>query len=226
MSFQLNRIVPWGRTFDEYVAMFELSAHDLGQRILGCGDGPASFNAELTAQGGEVISIDPLYLFETEAIQDRVKVTYPQVLQQVALNESQYVWTQVGSIQNLGQIRMNAMNAFLADYPQGCADGRYIAEALPSLSFPEQSFDLALCSHFLFLYDEQLDLDFHLSSIKELCRVAKEVRMFPLLNLAGETSQHLDPVLGYFMSRNYDVEVKQVAYEFQKGGNQMLCISA
>tara|TARA_B100000614_G_scaffold256483_1_gene275095 strand:+ start:384 stop:665 length:282 start_codon:yes stop_codon:yes gene_type:complete len=69
-------------------------------------------------------------------------------------------------------------------------------------------------------------LDFHLSSIKELCRVAKEVRMFPLLNLAGETSQHLDPVLGYFMSRNYDVEVKQVAYEFQKGGNQMLCISA
>ena len=32
--------------------MFDLSAADLGRRILGCGDGPASFNAELTAQGG------------------------------------------------------------------------------------------------------------------------------------------------------------------------------
>ncbi|MCI5142695.1 MAG: SAM-dependent methyltransferase, partial [Candidatus Electrothrix sp. ATG1] len=43
MTFQLKEIVPWGRSFQEYVAMFALSEDDLGKRILGCGDGPASF---------------------------------------------------------------------------------------------------------------------------------------------------------------------------------------
>jgi hypothetical protein len=48
MVFTLDRVVPWGRSFDEYVAMFALSSEDLGRRILGCNDGPASFNSGLT----------------------------------------------------------------------------------------------------------------------------------------------------------------------------------
>ena len=52
MSFTLEKIVPWGRSFDEYISMFSLSANDLKKKILGCGDGPASFNAELTKIGG------------------------------------------------------------------------------------------------------------------------------------------------------------------------------
>jgi hypothetical protein len=46
----LTEIVPWGRSFDEYRAMFALSEGDLGGRILGCGDGPASFNAKAIAE--------------------------------------------------------------------------------------------------------------------------------------------------------------------------------
>ena len=46
MAFQLAEVVPWGRTFDEYVAMFSLDATDRSRSILGCSDGPASFNAE------------------------------------------------------------------------------------------------------------------------------------------------------------------------------------
>jgi hypothetical protein len=45
MTFTLDSVVPWGRSFDEYVAMFALSEEDLGRRVLGCADGPASFNA-------------------------------------------------------------------------------------------------------------------------------------------------------------------------------------
>ena len=45
--------------------------------------------------------------------------------------------------------------------------------------FADREFDLALCSHLLFLYSEQLTADFHLASIRELCRVAGEVRVFP-----------------------------------------------
>ena len=44
MSFTLSGVVPWGRSYNEYVAMFSLSAVDLRQRILGCADGPSAFN--------------------------------------------------------------------------------------------------------------------------------------------------------------------------------------
>ena len=67
--FTLDQVVPWGRSFDEYKRMFALGASDLNGRILGCGDGPASFNAEATRFGHRVISCDPIYRFGTEEIQ-------------------------------------------------------------------------------------------------------------------------------------------------------------
>ena len=42
MPFSIDRVVPWGRNSAEYQAMFRLGEPDLGRRILGCGDGPAS----------------------------------------------------------------------------------------------------------------------------------------------------------------------------------------
>jgi hypothetical protein len=51
MPFTLDEVVPWGRSFDEYVAMFHLTAEDLEKRILGCGDGPAGFNAVMRKLG-------------------------------------------------------------------------------------------------------------------------------------------------------------------------------
>ena len=76
MAFQLDTIVPWGRNFDEYRRMFGLTPADLRLRLLGCGDGPASFNAELTASGGQIVSCDPLYRFSALQILDRIDETY------------------------------------------------------------------------------------------------------------------------------------------------------
>jgi hypothetical protein len=45
MAFALDTVVPWGRSYDEYLAMFGLSGDELRLRLLGCGDGPAAFNA-------------------------------------------------------------------------------------------------------------------------------------------------------------------------------------
>jgi len=59
--FNLDQVVPWGRSFDEYRRMFGLADADLGRRIVGCGDGPAAFNAEATARGARVVSCDPIY---------------------------------------------------------------------------------------------------------------------------------------------------------------------
>ena len=67
MPFSIDRVIPWGRTLSEYGAMFDLSEGDLCGRILGCADGPASFNAEMKAQGRSVISVDPLYSYSATA---------------------------------------------------------------------------------------------------------------------------------------------------------------
>ena len=57
MAFTLDKVVPWGRSMEEYVSMFSLSSGELDSRILGCADGPASFNAEMHAQGSSVVSV-------------------------------------------------------------------------------------------------------------------------------------------------------------------------
>jgi hypothetical protein len=182
MSFTLKDVVPWGRSFDEYVAMFALSEADLQRRILGCGDGPASFNASLNRRSGHVVSVDPLYRFGVEDVRRRIDETYEQVIEQTRKNRHEFVWTSIKTVEELGRVRLAAMEAFLADYPSGVRQGRYVEGHLPHLPFGDKQFDLAVCSHLLFLYSEQLSADFHVSSIRELCRVAREVRIFPLLS--------------------------------------------
>ena len=68
MGVKLSQAVPWGRSMAEYVGMFDLGAQDLGKQILGCADGPASFNAEMTARGCRVVSCDPIYVFTDHEI--------------------------------------------------------------------------------------------------------------------------------------------------------------
>lgn len=224
MGFTLDKVVPWGRSFDEYVRMFHLSAADLQLCILGCGDGPAEFNSELSRAGGRVVSFDPIYVFNTAQIQSRVSETYQAVMSQIRLNQADYLWETIRSVEDLGKIRMSAMDGFLSDFETGKLEGRYIAGELPFLPFENQSFDLALSSHFLFLYSEHLTAEFHLQSLREMLRVANEVRVFPVLTLDGKLSQYLDFVSAYLKEDGYCAELKSVPYEFQRGGNQMLVI--
>ena len=222
MTFTLDRIVPWGRTFDEYRAMFGLSAADLEGRILGCGDGPASFNAELTGRGGRVVSVDPLYAFGRAEVAQRIEESFDDILEQANRNREQFIWTRIASVDELGRARRRAMTSFLDDYRQG--DERYIDASLPALPFGDKAFDIALCSHFLFLYSRHLDIELHIASLLELCRVAAEVRVFPLVGLDAERSGHLDTTCSALEHEGHRVSIERVDYEFQKGANEMLRI--
>ena len=119
---------------------------------------------------------------------------------------------------------MEAMKEFLYDYPAGRKEGRYIDASLPSLPFKDGAFDIALCSHFLFLYSKQLSEDFHIQSIKELCRVSSETRIFPLLELGARKSRHLQSIADRLDKDGLVVTIEKVPYEFQKGGNEMMKI--
>jgi hypothetical protein len=68
-------------------------------------------------------------------------------------------------------------------------------------------------------------MDFHLASIEEMCRVAAEARVFPLLQGYGRRSPHLQPVVGRLRELGYRVEVIRVPYELQRGGDEMLAVA-
>jgi hypothetical protein len=204
--------------------MFALSDDELRLKIVGCGDGPASFNAEATRRGAAVISCDPIYRWDAIEIQARIASTYDEILEQTRSNADEFVWSSIRSVEELGQLRMAAMQTFLNDFPAGKSEGRYLQAELPSLPFAPGSFDLALCSHFLFLYTSQLGAAFHRSAILEMCRVATEVRIFPLLALGGRKSPYVDENVDYLRRLGFEANVVKVPYEFQRGGDHMMRI--
>jgi hypothetical protein len=223
---KLNQVIPWGRSFEEYRRMFALTDEDLAGTILGCGDGPASFNAEATALGHRVISYDPLYVFSAGEIERRVAECYDVVIAQVKRNPDAFVWDYFRDPDHLGECRLAAMRRFLADFEAGKHEGRYIAASLPELPFLRSPFSLALVSHLLFLYSEQLDLNFHLTAFAKLLQVAHEVRVFPLVDLDRQWSRHVNAVRDHLERAGFVVEVVAVDYEFQRAddhaGNRMM----
>lgn len=223
--FTLDQVVPWGRSLDEYRSMFALTDADLDtMNILGCADGPASFNAEATRRGDSITSCDPIYQFNVVEMRQRISETYDKIVDETRKNYDDFVWTTIKSVDELGRLRMAAMRMFLDDYEMGKEEGRYIEASLPALPFVDTEFDLALCSHFLFLYTAQLGEDFHKAAIRELCRVAREVRVFPLLALGGKPSPYVDLVAAEARAAGHEVLIERVPYEFQRGGNKMMRI--
>ena len=216
----LEQVVPFGRSFDEYVKMFALSEADLQGSILSVADGPASFNAEGTKRGCRIHSVDPLYCFGADEIRDRFYAVLDDIIYQVASTPSDWVWSYHQSPDDLRANRVQVTERFYRDYELGKQDGRYAVGELPRLAYDAGSFDLGLCSHFLFLYSAQIDLAFHIAAIEEMLRVCKEVRVFPLLNLQLEKSPHLDETIAQ-LQRQYQCDIQKVAYQLQRGGGEI-----
>ena len=221
---QLQSVVPWGRSLWEYTHMFDLVESDLASKILGVGDGPASFNTEMHERGRQVVSVDPIYVFSGEQIRGRVEAMHDQMVAACREHHDRFTWDHIRTPEEMGRVRLAAMERFLVDYDRGGREGRYVAAKLPELPFVDGQFDLALCSHLLFLYSDQLSLALHLAGAIEMARVAREVRIFPLLMLGNTPSPHVGPVCEELSRRGYAVEVRRVPYEFQKGGNEMMVV--
>src|ERR1035437_8740424 len=159
MAFELQKVVPWGRNLEEYVQFFNLNSKDLDKRIISFGDGPASFNAQMFKTGKTVVSIDPIYQYTKEQLQQRITETKALVLDQTKNNLSNFIWKDIRDIDHLEQRRTKAMQSFIQDFEEGKKQGRYLYHALPQqLAFQEIHFEIGLSSHFLILYS-QLGLD-------------------------------------------------------------------
>ncbi|HSO05676.1 MAG TPA: SAM-dependent methyltransferase [Pelomicrobium sp.] len=222
MGLALDRVVSIGRSLTEYAAMFRLTPPDLEDRILGVADGPASFNAELRALDRRVVSIDPIYDLPLIEIERQSRAAIDEVVRQMAARPENWQWSWHRSPEALRRHRHRVLDRFTDDFEAGRKDGRYVAAALPELPFPERAFDLALCSHFLLLYAGQLDYRFHVDSLRELLRVAHEVRIYPTLTLEAEPSPHLEPLLRDLRAAGFDAEVLPSEYQLQRGESGML----
>jgi hypothetical protein len=223
MAFELKNVVPWGRSLDEYIKIFKLSDSDLNSRIISFGDGPASFNSEMTQLDKKVVSLDPIYQFTKAEIKQRIDETKITIIEQIRTNKENFIWKNIENIDELERIRMGAMSTFVNDFELGKEQQRYVYHELPnSTKYDTLEFDLGLSSHFLILYS-QLGLDFHIQSITEMLRISKEIRIFPILNLNATKSEVLENIITHFNS-DFDVSIKSSDYEFQKDGNKMLVI--
>ena len=74
----------------------------------------------------------------------------------------------------------------------------------------------------MFLYTDTLSYSFHVDAIREMLRVSKEVRIFPLLDVNADKSPYVQRILSDFKEK--ELAIKQVHYEFQIGGNELLVI--
>lgn len=225
MAMKLDKVVPFGRLLTEYQLMFRLKPGDMKRKILDVAGGPASFNAEMYRLSHFVTSIDPIYEFSGQKIKQRFDECVDNIIEQVKFTPEDWVWNYHKSPEELRSNRKKALAIFLEDYDKGKTEQRYIFGELPDIPINDH-YDLVLCSHFLFLYSEQLDYDFHRYSILNLLEQSHEVRIFPLLTLDLKQSPHLEPILKELHQLGYSTEILKVDYELQRGGNEMLKIQS
>lgn len=222
MVMKLEKVVPFGRSLAEYRNMFALSDDDLSKAIVGVADGPASFNAEMSALGKLVVSVDPLYVFTSHEIERQFYAVVDRIIDQVKATPDDWVWLSHKSPEHLKENRVTVLRHFVADYNAGRAEGRYVVGELPQVDFRDGRFELALCSHFLFLYSDHYTYEFHRDAVLEMLRVAPEVRIFPLLTLMLKPSPYVKPLMAELESKGFRASVERVGYELQRGGNEML----
>jgi hypothetical protein len=160
------------RSFTEYEKMFVLSEQDLEQgTLLDIAGGAASFTAIARSKGIKAFAVDPLYQKSIEEMAKHGRNEISSVFEKLAKLTTTYDWTFYGTPELHRENRLRALDVFMEDYAKADANETYVASALPNLPFEANSFSLILCSHFLFLYQEQFDYTFHINAVTEMLRV-------------------------------------------------------
>lgn len=221
---EINPLGSWSHSLSDYCQMFDLTPDDLALTILDCAAGLSSFNSEMNVAKKQVVSCDPLYGLSPEQLTHQVKQLQENLLARVNSHTQQFDWGVIANSSVLRQRQQANAGQFLLDFPRGQAEGRYVEAKLPQLPFADYQFDLALCVHILFDGAARPSLDFIFNSLVELCRVAREVRVFPLLNAEGGIAPQLGEVIARLQMLDYGVEIRQVHYNFLKQGKAMLRI--
>ncbi|NOU67286.1 methyltransferase domain-containing protein [Paenibacillus sp. LMG 31461] len=216
------------RSYVEYEKMFMLQRADLfGKRVLDVAGGASSFTSEARQFGIYAEAVDPLYAKSPSAISDHGMQEIELVAAKMAKLTDVYDWTFYGNVENHKAGRIQALQRFIEDFSSAEGSIRYHTAALPSLPFESESFDLVMCSHFLFLYEEQFDYAFHVGAVRELLRVCKpggEVRIYPLMSFRTVEYSRLPDLINEFALAGFTVKKREASLPFLPNSHQFLSI--
>ncbi len=212
-----------GRGFTEYVEMFKLDIEKLkGKRILDCNAGASSFTAEMRKRGAEVKAADKLYNRKAEELERIAK----EDLRELIKSHEKFVnRIQKGFFTDKREMieeRIRACKIFIEDYKRNSSS--YVHGELPILPFKDDEFHLLLSANLLFLYEEAFTYNFHLQSVQEMVRVAREVRIYPVENIhKNRESIYLRRLINE-LDKNLKVSLEKVPYRLRGRSYKMLKI--
>jgi hypothetical protein len=225
-KLNIDRIAFIGRTYDEYMKVFDLNEEILGTgKILDCAAGPSSFTVEANSKGLDVTACDVLYDLSPFELFKKGNMDIACVFEKFDAVSDNYTWTFYRDKEHVISCRKMALGRFVKDFTRNQKNGRYEKAGLPCLPYPDNSFSIVLSSHFLFLYSDRFDLDFHTACLKELIRVCSgEVRIYPLTGLDSELCPYMDGVQSFLREASIKSKITEVPFEFQRGSNRMMVI--
>ncbi|NHN31285.1 class I SAM-dependent methyltransferase [Paenibacillus agricola] len=217
------------RSFAEYEQMFNFELAELQDTaILDVAGGASSFVAEACARGIQARAVDPLYELDPESIYTYGLKEIETSTEKIARLESSFDWSYYGNLGNHRKSREQSLARFIDDYRNQRETGRYISALLPQLPYEAGTFSLVVCSHFLFLYHEQFDYEFHLRAVEELlrvCRVGGQVQIYPLRTLHWDLYPHLEQLIDALEQQGAKSVLLPSSLPFIPGSDQLLCIT-
>ena len=74
--------------------------------------------AELSWEGHEVISCDPLYSLTADEIRARIDATYDALVANAQAARHEFVWHDIAPPEHLGEVLMAVMQRLLMDFPK------------------------------------------------------------------------------------------------------------
>ena len=216
------------RGFDEYVRMFDLSEGELtAGEIVDVAAGGSSFTADASDRGLKARAVDPRYAAERVPLIQEAAEEIEVSAGKLANLRDRYDWTFYGSLERHREMRFQSLRRFATHIHSDSGRFCYSEGRLPSLPFGDDLFSLVLCSHFLFLYEEQFDYEFHLQSVLEMMRVCKPggvIRIYPVMSLRFERYTHLEKLLEAINGHGGETELFRTKLSFIPGSEYGLRI--
>ncbi|MCG6553128.1 MAG: hypothetical protein L7F77_12450 [Candidatus Magnetominusculus sp. LBB02] len=225
-KLDLKEIVLLGRTYDEYVKAFNLDGLTLkDERLLDAASGVSSFAFEAAMQGIDITAADRIYSLSARDIEAKCAKDLDIVMAQMPTVAHLYKWEYFRDVESLKAARSRAYRLFIEDF-QRQGGSRYVTCEFPITGFSDNQFTITLISHFLFLYDDRLDYEFHRQTLTECLRISsKEIRIFPIVNLKGEQSPYIEKIFADEAFSDCTISIQPVGYEFINNGSRMCVIS-
>lgn len=223
-KLDIDHIIFIGRTYEEYLNMFNLSLEYLeGKRILDCPAGACSFSATARKYDIDVEACDLAYYFKDDVLYEKGNNDIKHMINKMEHSKLNYNWTFFKDLNDLEFHRKKALETCVKDMKNN--QDKYCPVEMPQLPYNNNAFDVLLSAHFLFLYADVFDIDFHIQTIKEMIRVTKEeIRIFPLVDMGGKRYKNLDEIIKLLKDNGYKTSEIKVPYEFQVNANSFLKI--